>query len=60
MNQRNTILTQKLQSYQSNKREYIVFAKPSLLTAAPRGSRLLLITSSGVTITRLHSASSNA
>ena len=46
--------------YQSNKREYMVLAKPSLLTVAPRGSRLFLMISSGVTIIRLHSASSKA
>jgi hypothetical protein len=49
-----------LKHYQSNRREYIVFANPSLLTVAPSGSRLLFITSSGVTITRLRSASSSA
>jgi hypothetical protein len=47
-------------SYQLNKWEYIVLAKPSLLTVAPWGSRVFLIISSGVIITRLHSASSNA
>lgn len=46
--------------YQSNNREYMVLAKPSRLTVAPRGSRLLLITSSGVIMTRLHNASSSA
>lgn len=45
---------------QSNNREYIVFAKPSRLIVALWGSRLLLITSSGVIMTRLHNASSNA
>lgn len=52
-------MIQKLASYQSNKREYIVLAKPSLLTVAAWGSRLLLMISSGVIITRLRSASSN-
>lgn len=46
-------------TYQSNNREYKVLAKPSLPTTAATGSRLLLITSSGVTITRFNSASSN-
>jgi len=44
--------------YQSNRREYSVLAKPSLLTMAEPGSRALVMTSSGVTITRLMSASS--
>lgn len=45
--------------YQSNKREYKVFARPSLLIVAPWVSRLLLIISSGVIIIRLHNASSS-
>lgn len=49
-----------LVTYQSNKREYNVLANPSLPTVAASGSRLLLITSSGVTITRFSSASSSA
>lgn len=44
--------------YQSNKREYIVLANASLLICAEWASRVLVITSSGVTITRLISASS--
>ena len=44
--------------YQSNKREYIVLAKASLLPNAESGSSGLVITSSGVTITRLIIASS--
>jgi len=48
-----------VEAYQSNKREYSVLANPSLLTAAASGSRLLFITSSGVTITRLSRASSS-
>lgn len=46
--------------YQLNKREYIILAKPSLLTVAPSGSRLLLIISPLVIIIRLHNAFSSA
>lgn len=56
----NVIILLQYISYQSKSREYIVFAKPSRLTAALWGSRLRFITSSGVIMTRLHNASSRA
>ena len=42
--------------YQSNNREYIVLANASLLAIAEAGSSVLVIISSGVTITRVISA----
>lgn len=42
--------------YQSNNREYIILANASLLATAEAGSSVLVITSSGVTITRVISA----
>lgn len=39
--------------YQSNKREYTVLANASLLAIAEAGSSVLVIISSGVTITRV-------
>jgi hypothetical protein len=42
--------------YQSNNREYTVFANASLLASADSGSSVLVIISSGVTITRVISA----
>uniref|UniRef100_A0A0A8XW09 Myo1 n=1 Tax=Arundo donax TaxID=35708 RepID=A0A0A8XW09_ARUDO len=41
---------------QSNSREYIVLANASLLASAEAGSSVLIIISSGVTITRVISA----
>lgn len=58
--ERNLKLKIHIDSYQSNKREYMVLAKPSRLIVAPNVSRLLLMISSGVTMTLLHNASSSA
>jgi hypothetical protein len=47
-------------SYQSNSREYTVFAKASRLNAAEPGSRGFVMFPSGVTITRWQRESSRA